>query len=146
MTSTVRASGRARLTGRLLDTTFVPPLVTPGVLTIAVQPDGKTLVGGGFWIGPIGYRSIVRLNSDGSLDSGFNVAPSVLGGQDVVSAIAFEPDGKIIIGGRLFFIGNSRVNGLARLNQDGSVATALGGGFANSLDVRSIALQADGRS
>ncbi|MGD9579454.1 MAG: delta-60 repeat domain-containing protein, partial [Syntrophorhabdus sp.] len=43
------------------------------VYSIAVQPDGKVLVGGGFTTIGGGTRNyIARLNADGSLDTGFN--------------------------------------------------------------------------
>jgi uncharacterized delta-60 repeat protein len=133
-----------------LDTTFVPPLVTPTVTTIALQPDGKILVGGSFNINIAnGHRMIVRFNADGSLDLSFNLIPSQ--SQDSVSSIAIEPDGNILIGGRFFLIGNTQVSGLARLNPNGTVNTGLGAaaGLGNSLsailDVKSIALQPDGK-
>ncbi len=146
----VERQGLARLNADgSLDTTFVPPLVSPGVVALALQPDGKILVGGGFGLGPIGiYRWIVRLNPDGSLDTSFNLQPSALQCGDVVSAIAVEPDGRIIIGGFLCAINNTNVNGLARLNSDGSLNTPLGaaaGLVTSNSGVKSVALQTDGK-
>lgn len=143
----VERQGLARLNPNgTLDPTFIPPLVSPGVTALAVQPDGKILVGGGFGLGPIGvYRSIVRLHQDGSLDTSFSLPASAVQCGDVVNAIALEPDGRIIIGGFICFIGNTQVNGLARLNPDGSLATALGGWITNSVTVRSVAMQPDGK-
>jgi uncharacterized delta-60 repeat protein len=121
-------------------------LVSPGVAALAVQPDGKVLVGGGFGLGPIGvYRFIVRLHPDGALDTSFNLPASPVQCGDVVNAIVLEPDGRIIIGGFICFIGNTQVNGLARLNPDGSLATALGEWITSSVNLRSIAKQTDGK-
>ncbi len=147
----VERQGLARLNADgSLDATFNPPFLSPSVTAIVVQPDGRILVGGGFGTNVVpSRRMIVRLNADGSLDSTFNLIPSQ--SSDSVSSIAIEPDGKVIIGGGFFFVGSTQVNGLARLNSNGSPNTGLGfaAGLANSLsgtlDVKSIALQMDGQ-
>jgi len=133
-----------------LDASFNPALTTPTVKALALQPDGKVLVGGGFSINAIpSVRMIMRLNVDGSLDTTFNLVPSQT--SDSVSSIAVEPDGNILIGGHFFFIGNTQTNGLARLNQNGSVnaglgfVATLGNSLAGNLDIKAIALQPDGK-
>ena len=85
------------------------------VLTIKVQPNGKILVGGGFNnYNGVSHNGIVRLNSDGTVDSTFIVGSGVDG---VTYEIAIQPDGKILlVGGFSSFNG-----GVARLNSDGSV-------------------------
>jgi uncharacterized delta-60 repeat protein len=88
---------------------------------IALQPDGKVLIGGYFTsVNNTPRSGIARLNTDGSLDATFQ---NGMAGTDVpvVLALAFQPDGKVIIGG-----GFTAVNGvvryrIARLNPDGSV-------------------------
>ena len=85
------------------------------VYAIALQADGKILLGGQFittyvcGAPPISVTRLIRLNSDGSYDSGFN--PPTL--NDVVYSILYQSDGKIIIGGQ--FSG-----ALKRLNPNGS--------------------------
>src|SRR5581483_9639457 len=91
---------------------------------IALQPDGKILVGGNFTIlGGAALNLIGRLNADGSVDTGFNpgVSPTTGG----VLAIAVQADGKILVGG--YFAGLGSATGatprknIGRLNADGSV-------------------------
>src|SRR5437667_7261064 len=73
------------------------PNAADGLATaIAVQADGKILVGGGF--GSIGGQTrndIARLNADGSLDSAFINANT----NDLINAVAVQPDGKILVAG-----------------------------------------------
>src|SRR5690606_4797228 len=115
-----------------------------GELTIALQPDGKILVGGHTIItydGQTLNKRIIRLNSDGSLDTSFE---EIMGGSGgYIKTITLQPDGKILIGG--WFGGPLR--NFNRLNSDGSVdATFLGDtGFDVFGYVYSSAIQADGK-
>ncbi len=70
--------------------------------SVAEQADGKLLIGGFFSTFNGSARSgLARLNSNGSLDAGFN--PSLAVGnnfnQRVVLSIVVQPDGRIIVGG-----------------------------------------------
>ena len=69
------------------------------VYSVAVQSDGKVLIGGGFttYNGKAAEKHVARLNSDGSLDTGFLATGAGADG-DVVS-LAVQSDGKILIGG-----------------------------------------------
>ena len=54
-----------------LDESFAPPIEDDGLIcALAEQPDGKILVGGA---DVVGSAKIIRLNRDGSLDTGFEV-------------------------------------------------------------------------
>ena len=110
-----------------------------GVNSIAVQADGKILVGGGFTtLGGQPRNFIARLDATTGLADSFD--PDANG--DVLS-IAVQPDGKIIAGGGFSTIGGQTRNRIARLD-----ATT---GLADSFDpnanggVYSIAVQADGK-
>ena len=93
----------------------------PGVYSVAVQPDGKILLGGSFAT-PNTRRNIVRLNTDGSQDSSFS-AGALTATTDIVDSLALQSDGKIVLGGR-----HSSGDGLImRLNADGSVDASFGG-------------------
>ncbi len=105
------------------------------VRAIAIQPDGKIVIGGLFTtIGGVTRNRVARLNADGSLDTGFN--PNA---NSAASAIALQPDGKIIIAGAFTTIGGVTRNRVARLNADGSLDTTFADPVANNT-VNAIAL------
>ena len=114
------------------------------VAAIAVQPDGKILLGGDFTTlapnggSPVTRNYIARLEIDGRLDQ--TLTHSI--GAEPIAAIAMQADGKILIGGSIFFLPGISGN-MARLNTDGTVDT----GFNPNVNgfVRSIAVQADGK-
>jgi uncharacterized delta-60 repeat protein len=117
------------------------------VLFIAVQSDGKILVGGTFQNlnGTIRNR-FVRLNSDGTVDTAFYTnLGTAFGG--TVSAVAVQSDGKILVGGNFTTLNGITRNYLVRLNSDGTEDTAfytnLGAGFSASVETLSI--QSDGK-
>ncbi len=106
---------------------------------LAVQADGKIVVGGGFTLlEGQSRKNIGRLNANGSLDSTFN--PSA---NDWVNALAVQADGKIVVGGGFTLLeGQSRRN-IGRLNASGSLDATFNPG-ANST-VAALAVQADGK-
>src|SRR4051794_31035616 len=98
------------------------PGANSGVYAIAVQPDGKVLVGGDFTTlggggtGTTSRNSIGRLAADGSLDTSFSP-----GANADVYAVAVQADGKILVGGAFATMGGGGLgtttrNRLARLN------------------------------
>lgn len=91
------------------------------VYDIVVQPDGKVLVGGWFYLYQNeSIRGIVRLNMDGTIDPTFN--PGGEGAlQYGVDVILLQPDGKLLIGGGFTSYNGAPRSGLARLNSDGSL-------------------------
>lgn len=118
------------------------------VHAIAIQPNGKILVGGSFtnFFG-ITRNKLVRLNADGSVDSSFNVNSAVFSGNvlsTAVFAIECQPDGKILIGGYFTSQNGITRTGLVRLNADGSLDQAFNTGTHLST-VYAIALQPDGK-
>lgn len=126
------------------------------VNALAMQSDGKILVGGWFdEVAGVSRNYIARLNSDGSLDASFD---PLSGFNQEVNALAVQSDGKIIVGG-LFNTYDPNwgglqipVNGLARLNPDGSLDTTfnMGTGFSGSTgigqrQIHQIVIQPDGK-
>lgn len=112
--------------------------------SIAVQSDGKIIVGGYFdWYNGLPKNCILRLNVDGSLDATFNAAytginPGIwestpLTHGPFIHKIVIQPDNKIIIGGIFTHYNNSSSNNIARLHAIGSLDTtfAVGSGFDN---------------
>lgn len=106
-----------------LDLTFATDLSAGHwINAIAEQEDGKIVIGGSFpEIHGRQYQSIARLHPDGSLDESFNPGTGVNG---EVMAVALQPDGKVLLGGVFTAVNNISRNGIARLNQDGSVDEA----------------------
>src|SRR5688572_27211196 len=76
------------------------PGANADVYALAVQPDGKILVGGNFTsiggggTGTVTRHRLARLDPDGSVDTSFNP-----GANGIVAALALQPDGKILVGG-----------------------------------------------
>ena len=153
--STVQPNGASTTTTRediarintdgTVDTAFNPNLNGP-VFGITPQSDGKLILTGGFTsIQPNGQGTavaisyIARINSDGTLDTGFNPYANGL-----VYASALQSDGKIVIGG-LFTTLQPNNTGtiytrdyLARLNADGTVDTTWA--TASNLAVQSVVM------
>ena len=145
--TTIRGQPRNRIArlerdGRV-DQTLNNPNVVGGLNTvnaIAVQSDGKILIGGDFTnVLGVARNRIARLNTDGTLDTAFD--PNASG---EVLTIAVQTDGKILAGGRFTSVGGQTRNFIARLD-----ATT---GLADSFDpnatggaVHSIAMQTDGK-
>ncbi|TDS85229.1 IPTL-CTERM sorting domain-containing protein [Comamonas sp. JUb58] len=123
------------------------------VKAIAVQPDGKLLVGGEFTaVKPQGAASfstfwgIARLNADGTLDAGFQNAPAgSVKANGNVRGIALQPDGKIIIGGYFNRIDGSVANRVARLNADGTLDATFNVGTGPNNGIEDVKLQPDGK-
>ena len=116
------------------------------VWTIAVQPDGKTILAGFFSaVNGVPRRGIARLNADGSLDMGFD--PNA--GGNPVYAVAIQPDGKIVIGGGFNTLQPNGAastisrSGLARLNADGTLDPSVN--LQVSGGVNAVSVQADGK-
>ena len=111
--------------------------------SIIVQPNGKILVGGNFTTyNGIARTSIARLNSDGTLDTSFN---PVIEYERVVTTIALQSNGKILIGGNFISINGIARNSIARLNSDGTLDTSFDPGLGISGYVKTIALQSDSK-
>ena len=121
-----------------LDTAFNPN-ANAAIAAIAVQADGKILVGGGFTnVGGQARNHIARLDASTGLADSFDPNADA----EVVS-IAVQADGKILAGGAFTSIGGQLRNHIARLDP----ATGLADSFdpnANDI-VLAIAVQADGK-
>ena len=88
-----------------LDTSFNPG-TNGDVYVVKLQADGKILVAGSFTTlggggtGTTSRNSLGRLNSDGSLDTGFNP-----GANERIQTVALQSDGKILVGGDFTTLG-----------------------------------------
>ncbi len=110
---------------------------------LARQPDGKILVLGPFsTFNGAAHNRLVRLNTDGSLDSTFNIGT---GADAAVRVVLLQPDGKIIVGGEFTYFDGVAREYLARLTADGTLDTTWTGPNFEGWSVKSLALQADGK-
>ena len=104
-----------------LDATFDPGLSGPDgtVWTLALQSDGKVIIGGEFGtVGGAVRGGIARLNADGTADNSFD---PVAGTDGVVYALAVQGDGRVLVGGEFSQFDFTPRNNLTRLNADGSL-------------------------
>ena len=141
-TTTRNRIGRLNADGSVEDD-FNPGAAGNAIYALAIQPDQKILVGGDFTglgggTGTTLRSNLGRLNADGSLDTLFNP-----GASGVVSAIAVQPDGKIIVGGTFGILGSQEEYNLGRLNADGSADLTFA--IWTNGQVNAIAIQPDGK-
>jgi uncharacterized delta-60 repeat protein len=129
--------------GRVLGGTDVDANFNPDangdVYALALQADGKILVGGAFTIiGGMPRSRLARLNTDGSVDPSFNP-----GANDTVSALAVQSDGEILVGGMFTALGGATRHHIGRIHAGGTLDAAFDPG-ANAR-VKTIAVQPDDR-
>ena len=109
------------------------------VMTVAQQPDGKTIIGGLFTTVRGGFHPyLARLETDGAIDSSFDASNRLYGG---VSAVALQTDGKLLVTGYAI----PGADSLRRLNADGSLDGSFRLDLAYSGVVNAIAIQPDGK-
>lgn len=106
---------------------------------IAIQSDGKILVGGAFNNFNNNSRAgIVRLNANGTIDNTFTVGTGFGTGRTVYS-IVIQSDGKILAGGDFITYNDTTgVNGLVRLNTNGTLDSSFTQGGFNTTSSGSI--------
>lgn len=117
---------------------------------IAIQSDGKIVAVGSSNNGANDDFSIVRFNSDGSIDNTFNgngIQITDLGNTyDYAQALAIQSDGKIVVGGA-----SNGDFALVRYNSDGSLDNTFNGTGVQTTDLSNddygygVTLQADGK-
>jgi uncharacterized delta-60 repeat protein len=124
---------------------------------MAIQPDGKIVVVGEADSSTGRDFALARYNTEGSLDSTFGekgrVTTDFFGFGDYASAVAIQPDGRIVVGGTCTTTANDTDFALARYNSDGRLDDAFGVGGKFNLDlggnadehINSVLLQSDGR-
>lgn len=123
-----------------IDTSFNVGTASNGYITcVKIQSDGKILCGGDFTqFNGQNYASMVRLNSNGTIDSSFNIG---LGFKNIINSftqngiiktIDIQSDNKIIVGGKFLKFNNFTKINLVRLNSNGTIDNSfnigIGGG------------------
>ena len=117
------------------------------IRTWATQSDGKILAGGDFtqYSGSsTNSTRIVRINTNGTRDTTFNIGT---GFSSTVSNLIVQPDGKIIATGTFTTYSGSTVNGITRLNTNGTRDTSFNVGLGLSLSTQGnhCKIQPDGK-
>lgn len=144
-----------------VDNTFNPPTFynsTAAAFCCELQSDGKILIGGSFYTNNANGTqiwSLVRLNSDGTLDNTFNEVynqqmPAWSGPGGTVTSMKLQPDGKIIVSGNWLYYNDIERRGTVRLNPDGSIDYTFQDWTYNGLQLvqgpfLDIAIQNDGK-
>ena len=92
------------------------------------------LIGGSFAsVNGTNRNSLARLNSDGSLDSSFDVG-SGTGGSGQVEAMAFQPDGKLMVAGNFNLFNGAALSAIVRLQTNGVLDMTFGVFFDSCVD------------
>jgi uncharacterized delta-60 repeat protein len=122
-------------------TGFSSILPPPWVFDFAEQADGKIIVVGAFTsFNGTSIAGVLRLNTDGSLDTGFDPGS---GPSNIVQTVALQSDGKILVGGTFGSFNGNSTGRIARLLTDGTVDTTFN--TATSGDILRLVVQADGK-
>ncbi|MDP1579306.1 MAG: Calx-beta domain-containing protein [Candidatus Didemnitutus sp.] len=115
-----------------LDSSFIGPNFGGDsgwrVESLALQPDGKLLVGGSFYFSGANFKAgLCRVETTGALDATFSgvVAGAHLDGSTsdirTVRQIVVEPDGRLLIVGNFTAFNNTPRGGVARLSATGAL-------------------------
>ncbi len=126
-----------------LDTEF--PAALDGVcLALAAQPDGRFVAAGNFLAAnEVGHTRIARFAADGTLDPTFTGASWL---NDFASAVAVQPDGHTLIGGRFTTVNDITRRRLARLAPDGTLDTAFDPLLGPNGDVLALVVVPNGKT
>ncbi|MCH8479021.1 MAG: hypothetical protein LAT56_13930, partial [Wenzhouxiangella sp.] len=121
------ANGSAGFVMRLnpngsLDPTFTAPSLNGPVLSLALQPDGRLVIGGDFTNASLRAR-LARLNDDGSVDGSF---VPLMNPNGAVNALEVRPGGEVIFAGAFTNInGTIPRNRIAAVNRHGRLDAPL---------------------
>ncbi len=130
-----------------LDTYFDPSTGFDGnhVYALAIQPDGKIIVGGEFdHFQGTAISKVARLHPNGTLDQSFNIGSGVPWGR--VQALTIQPDGKIVVGGLFYSFNGQPQASLFRIHANGSLDLSFHtGSFFNEARVSTLLLSPDGK-
>jgi uncharacterized delta-60 repeat protein len=134
------------------DPAFAPAFIEEGrVRSLAVQADGRILVGGSFKrVGGRSALGIARLHANGTVDPTFEAGIGVPGPlvnlhEAAVNAIAVRPEGRILVAGTFRSIDGLPLGYLARLEANGLLDRSFVPASVVNGPVRTLHLMADGR-
>lgn len=125
-------------------------------LCIALQADGKILVGGTSG-NTAEFFTVARLTNTGALDTSFGIGGKAQvafsGTESMANSILVQPDGKIVLGGYTVNAPYAKDFALVRLSSNGTLDTSFGvnGKVITTVDsnysdaITQLALQSDGK-
>jgi uncharacterized delta-60 repeat protein len=117
--------------------------VDAGILSAALQIDGKVVIAGQFFeTSGLISNHIARINTDGSFDNTFN---QHAGSNGTIFTSAIQGDDKIIIGGGFTRYNYQFVNNIARLKKNGELDLTFNTGSGTNGKVYTVAIQSDGK-
>lgn len=141
-----------------LDATFNPGTgpelavdgrLLPGrVDAVALQTDGKVILAGVFdQFNGVARTGMVRLTVNGAVDPTFNVGagPMLPGFSGTVDSLLILADGSILVGGSFDTFNGASRGGIAKVRPDGTLDPSFGAAGTGGGEVRSLALQPDGK-
>lgn len=139
-----RKIARLNNNGTFDNTFVVPGTINTDIEAIALQPDGKILIGGDFTsVANYPVSRLARLMPDGNIDSTFN---SVTGANGIINSAAIDEEDRIIIGGNFNSYNNVPINRFARLFPNGEIDTSFVNKFEGfNSEVHKVVIQPDGK-
>ena len=149
-----RAAIRLNLNGTT-DASFRVASAGPGLgnsantTALLVQPDGKVVLAAQYsGVGPMALTGLVRYDATGGLDPSFSTGNTFFFGASStarINALALQPDGRILAGGRFSDInGQPRAN-LARFGTNGVLDPGFASNALHTGSVLCLAVQPNGR-
>ncbi len=121
------------------------------VKSVAIQSDGKIVAVGHALSGGKPFATLVRYNTNGTLDMSFGsngIVTAGIGGIERAESVAIQSDGKIVTVGRASYGGSTENFTLTRHNTDGTLDTSFGSGgivMTGNGNAKSVVIQDDGK-
>lgn len=119
---------------------------------LAIQEDGKILIGGHKWIANVGQRHdlmVVRLNTDGSRDTSYGTngvaSARLVDGANYAKDMVLQSDEKVILVGSTVFEGEYKM-AMVRFNTDGSLDSSFGAAGNGMVSVNNAGLEDYGQA
>lgn len=137
-----------------VDTTFNPGTGVQGMVkAIAVQADGRIVIGGHFFsVQGVLRQGVARLMSSGALDTTFDPQPGAelvdgdeTPGGPAVNALAIQGDGRIVVAGQFGTFAGAVMPNLARLGWNGMVDETFDPGAGTDGAIHALSIDADGK-
>lgn len=110
--------------------------------TATIQTNSDVMAGGSFSVAGEPYSNLARFTPTGLLDNTFS--NSFQGVDNAINAVAWQPDGKVLIGGAFAHYNGTAMGGIARVNWDGSLDQNFFIGSGADDEVWNLTLQPDG--